>query len=79
MTYKGLMAKKKQNDIVDEILDEIESDRENSGPVEKRAYYADFPKGLYADFEEVVKPWKPTRAFVRYMQKMVERAKGKKK
>lgn len=73
------MAKKKQTDIVDEILDEIESDRETGDKTaEKRAYYADFPKKLYESFEDAIKPWKPTKAFVRYMEKLVARSKERK-
>lgn len=68
------MAKIKE--IAQEVLEELKSEEEAKG--EKKAFYAQFPKSIYEDFEKNLHPVSPTKAILRFMMKVNEISKKKK-
>lgn len=74
MLYNGGMAQ--LNKLAKEIIDELKHEEANKD--EKKAYYANFPKELYERFEKAIHPTAPTKAFMRFMIKVVDIAEKKK-
>lgn len=74
MQYNVGMAQ--LNKLAKEIIEELRHEEETKD--DKKAYYANFPKDLYERFEKAIAPTAPTKAFTRFMVKIVEIAEKKK-